>query len=340
MTRLAFAVLAFLSLAAAFTGGVWWFAYSSALDQLADRGRSDLSLASDRLVSQMQQYRELAVLMADHPTLSGALRGEVAAPVATALLLRTADKTGTLQIHLARADGTVVASSDGSAGRSLAAQPDFRRAMNGALGTHHSRIRVDDRRIYTFAAPVFADSVRPLGVVSVDVNVSALEGAWAGDPEAIYFTDAQGVVFLSNRSELLFRKSTRADPAALARFGYAPGSLQPMPSRQKTTRAGHELWSIDGGPYLPSGALHLTRPLPVVGMTGELLLDVAPAERIAGLQAAVAGALALIFGGTLLLLLQRRRALSERLALEAAANARLESRVAARTAELSRANRN
>ena len=60
--------------------------------------------------------------------------------------------------------------------------------------------------------------------------------------------------------------------------------------------------------------------------------------RTATLQAAVAAALCLAFGAVLLVLAERRRALSDRLAVEAAANARLEARVAERTAALSQAN--
>ncbi|ALG90632.1 MULTISPECIES: ATP-binding protein [Actibacterium] len=343
MPRLALAVLVFLLLASGFAGGVWWFAYSSALDQLVDRGRADLSLASDRLVGQLQQYRELAVLMADHPTLSGVLLGEDPAKAAELLLLRTADKTGTLSIHLIRADGRVAASSvqGGAAPTDLSAHPGFRRAMQGALGAHHARTDEAGGRRFTYAAPVFADGPRPLGAVSVDVNIRSLESGWAGDPEAMYFTDALGVVFISNRSELLF---SAPDPAALsaeslAGFGYRPDMIAPLPQAGRLQRSGHDIWLLDAGPYLPARALHLTQDLPVIGMTGALLLDVAPAERIASLQAAVAAALALVFGSTLFLLSQRRRALADRLALEAEAKSALESRVAARTAELSEANR-
>lgn len=340
MTRLALAAIAFLALAAAFAGGVGWFAYTSALEQLAQRGRAGLSLASDRLVSQLQQYRALAVLMADHPTLSGTLQGEYSAATARALLLRTADKTGTLSIHLLRPDGTVVASSaQGGQARAHIADPDFQRALQGALGVHHAR-QAGGGRVYTFSAPVFGDAPQPMGVVSVDVNLPALVANWAGDPEAIYFSDSQGVVFITNREELLFRATRPAaqDAAQMARFGYGPGTTRAMPEFSASTRAGYAFWRIDGGPYLPSRALHLTQPLPVIGMTGELLLSVAPAERIAGLQAAVAAALALMFGGTLMLLIQRRRALAERLTLEERAKADLENRVAARTRDLSRAN--
>jgi two-component system C4-dicarboxylate transport sensor histidine kinase DctB len=90
---------------------------------------------------------------------------------------------------------------------------------------------------------------------------------------------------------------------------------------------GHEVWQLDGGRYLPRQALHLTLDLPVVGMTGEVLVDVAPARQIASLQAAVFAAVCLAFGLLLLMTTERRRTL-------AALNQRLERRVRDRTAEL------
>ena len=58
-------IIAFLAAVAALSFGVGWFGYQSALDQLEQRGRSDLALASDRLTGELSRYRELAVLLAD-----------------------------------------------------------------------------------------------------------------------------------------------------------------------------------------------------------------------------------------------------------------------------------
>ena len=69
-------VLAFLAAVGAVAGGVWRYGYLQALDQLARQGASDLALASDRLTGQLQRYRELAVLVADHPQIGAVLAGE------------------------------------------------------------------------------------------------------------------------------------------------------------------------------------------------------------------------------------------------------------------------
>ncbi len=85
------------------------------------------------------------------------------------------------------------------------------------------------------------------------------------------------------------------------------------------------------GPYLPRRALHLTRDLEVIGLVGEVLVDVAPARRLAGWQAATVVAICLAFGALLYLATERRRVLAR-------ANAVLESRVLARTSDLSDTN--
>jgi two-component system C4-dicarboxylate transport sensor histidine kinase DctB len=71
-------------------------------------------------------------------------------------------------------------------------------------------------------------------------------------------------------------------------------------------------------------------PLPVIQMTGEALMDVAPARTFARLQAGAAAAICLAFGAMLFLATERRRTLAD-------ANIRLEAAVEARTAELTKA---
>jgi two-component system C4-dicarboxylate transport sensor histidine kinase DctB len=69
----------------------------------------------------------------------------------------------------------------------------------------------------------------------------------------------------------------------------------------------------------------------VVGLVGEVLVDVQPARRFAVLQAAAVAALFLAFGAFLFVATERRRTLSQ-------ANAMLEERVAERTAALEQSN--
>lgn len=323
------AVLTFLLAVAALSFGVGWVGYSSALDQLEQRGQSDLALASDRLTSELLRYRELAVLLADHPVVSATVRGE---GVGVAALLReTADKTGSLDILVVSEGGAELASASATGAETHAGLPYFTRASDGALGIYHL---VHDRygqRTFLFAAPVFSQEGPVIGAVIVVVNVDAVEAVWRGARPTVFFTDDLGVTFISNRSELLFMSRDQDVTTRSSTVEYAPEMLRPFMTHTIKDRRGRAVWAVEDQRYVPRSALHLTLPLPVIQMTGEALLDVAPVLVLARLQAGVAAAICLAFGAMLFLATERRRTLAE-------ANAQLETAVQARTSELSDAN--
>lgn len=303
--------------------GVWRYGFLQALDQTARRAEADLELASDRLTAQLQRYRELAVFLADHPDLRR-LDTPGGPAAAQRLLEQAADRTGALDVMLAGPDGRVRVAARGAAGRELSGTGYFRRAMHGALGRGHGLKAPLDRRAVYFAAPIFAGG-GVAGALVVAADVERLERAWNGAMPAVFFTDAAGRIFVANRSEL---HSWRRPASG------APGLIRPDGRRLPVTEwreGGLELWQADLGPYLPRRALHLVRPLPAIGMTGEILADIRPAQALAWLQAGAAAALCLAFGALLFLTTERRRALAR-------ANAALEQRVEARTRALSAAN--
>ena len=323
------AIVAFLAAVAALSIGVGWVGYLSALDQLEQRGRSDLALASDSLTSELLRYRELAVLLADHPVVYDTLGGE---PVGISALLReTADKTGSLDIMVVSAQGRELISASGTPPEAHAALPYFERAADGALGLYHLVHDRYDQRTFLFAAPVFSQEGPVIGAVIVVVSVDAVEAVWRGAQPTVFFTDEVGVTFISNRSELVFMAR---DPAAVRRGAtveYDAEVVRPFMTYAVRDVRGRDVWSVEGQRYVPQRALHLTLGLPVIQLTGEALLDVAPAQLLGRLQAGVAAAICLAFGAMLFLATERRRTLAE-------ANARLESAVEARTAELSHTN--
>lgn len=324
------AIFLFMLAVTGFSALVWWFAFTAALTPLAERGRADLSLASDRLLGELQRFRQVSVLMADHPALIALAEGGVD-PDAYRVLLETADKTGPLEIFLVGRDGEILASSEGVLTRETnqTGKAYFERAMDGALGATHQQISETGARIFHFSTPILQGAAA-LGAVVVKVDIEAVEESdWRGEPQAVFFTDDEGIVFVSNRSELLFRNRNSIS-----------GTEDPLAFLEHETRqvAGHEIWRINGGPYIPAQAIHLTQPVPVIGMTGEVLISTDPAERNALLQALVAAALCMAFGAFLYVAAERRRGLAERLSVEAEAKAELEGRVEARTSELSSVN--
>ncbi len=339
-----FAICAYLAAVAALGVAVWWVALGAALGQLDARARADLSLASDRLVSQLQSYRELAVLLADHPSLVPLVTGGSGdVQKAQEVLLGTADKTGSLEIVLLNQHGAVVAQShsfENAAPRNLGQTAFFERARQGGLGSLHAQIEGSGVRSFTFAAPIFGMDRKFAGAVAVSLDLETVETEWRASPTVVFFTDASGVVFVSNRAELLYR--TR-EPFNLLRtpeqIATTPttAQLQPFFPFQSDIWAGAEIWAQDELLYLPNRALHVTQPLPLMNLQGEILANSHEAEQLALFQALVAGALGLIFGAVILIFAERRRGFLQRIALEEEANARLEARVAKRTAALEQA---
>lgn len=317
------AILAlFLLIVGVISGGVWRYGYFQALDQVARRGSADLALAVDRLSGQLQRYREMAVLLADHPALSALdLGGD--SMEARALLEAAADKTSALDLFYVNTQGQVLAQARRADAGDVAQKSYFIRAMQGALGTDHGIYAGSARRVYYFAAPAFASDGQVSGALVVVVDIDNVEEEWRGSNPPVFFSDAGGTVFLSNRSELLFWQRGPKGHGLVSNTGRSPDF-------SARNQGGHEIWRMAWGPYIPARALHLARDLPVIGMRGEALIDVAPARRLAGLQAAVVGAIFLAFGALLFLATERRRTL-------ALANAQLESRVEARTLELRQA---
>lgn len=320
-------LILFLVILTVVVGGVWRYGYGQALDQLKRRGEADLALASDRLTAQLQRYQELAVLLASHPDLTGLTGPSPDVGKAHDLMLDAADKTAALDLIYASVDGTVLASAQGSSAdyAKIGGEPYFERALHGALGSFHGVNTRYGRRAFYFASPTFGENGQVSGVLVVVADVENVEWNWRGDRPAVFFVDDTDVVFISNRSELLLWE----------RFG-AEGGLRPpvgiaSPFRSYM-RAGHVLWRLDWGPYIPKRGLHLVKPLPVFNLTGEAIVDVGPALQIAGLQATLVAVLGLGFAAFLFQTLQRRRVLHE-------ANTKLEARVFERTSALSDINR-
>lgn len=310
-------VLLFLTAVSGLAAGVWTYGYRQALGQVVARGEADLALAADRLVTQLEIYREIAVLMSDHPALNGLHQGGSRA-AAEALLLEVVDKTAAMTAFYVDARGVALATAHGATPMELTVTPYFKRAMNGALGAGLGWNASFERRSYSFAAPSFGPDGRVRGALIVVVDLDNLEADWRGSRPAVLFTDGSGQIFVTNRSELLF---WRMDPGGLI----APdGTLFEVKKRMV---GAHTIWDQRLSPYVPSSAVFLRKDLPVIGMESEALIDTAPARRLAWLQAAVVAALCLSFGAVLFVVMERRRTL-------ALANVVLESRVAERTRAL------
>ncbi|NDV97902.1 sensor histidine kinase [Yangia sp. PrR002] len=319
-SRAAWLVLT-LAFVAALSGAVWHYGYLQALGPLAARGQSDLELASDRLVSQLQRFREFAVLTVRHPALE-ALHEGGSRGTAEAMLLGAADRTGAVSAFYMDASGELLASSGGPLPGDVPRSSYFRRALTGALGVAHGEGPGEAERVFYYAAPSFAPAGEVRGVLVVVVDAAVLERDWRGSLPAVFFLDESGTVFVTNRTELLGWR--REGDGMLSPSGrhYVTETIQ---------HGSHEIVAQNWSSYIPARALRRTADLPVINMTGVLMIDVRPARRYALLQSAAVGAGALFFLALLWFAVERRQAL-------AAINLALEQRVSERTRDLEEAN--
>lgn len=317
-------IFAFLLVVTVIVASVWRYGYGQALAQLYRRGQADISLALEGLASELQRYRDQAVLLARHPGLTGLDQGNTPSPEADRILLETADRTGAAAFHYVDTEGRVLARSSAMTPSGLSRSEYFARAMQGALGSAHAYDSEFGERVFYYAAPSFGPDGKVRGAVVAVVDVESIEVGWRGDGTALLVLDDGMQIFLSNRSELLnWRYDSEAE------ILQSPGGALMEISSRRFGR--YDLWDIDLGRYLPKTSLSVVRGMPRINLTGMALLDAAPARQVAGLQAAVVAGLFLFFGGLLLLAHLRRSTLAR-------VNAELEDRVGARTVALTRAN--
>ncbi|WP_297774116.1 ATP-binding protein [uncultured Roseovarius sp.] len=320
-------VVPFLFAVIVITGIVWHYGYRQTLAEQSRRGTADMALVLGGLVSDLQRYRDQAVALADHPTLTTLTRpsGRHEERTAQRLLMTSADRTGASGLYYVDPQGDLLAGTSLRLPDNLRASAPFLRAMDGALGTAHSMSADGARRIFQFAAPSFGPDGKVRSALIAIADAENVEFGWRGLTTAVFLVDDTGRVFMSNRSELLGWRKLPEDTI----LAPPAGAVIPF---DRQTFGEHEIWHIDLGPYLPRRGLQVSQPLPRIGMTGAALVDVAPARRIAAIQAGAVAVVLLFFGSLLFLAQERRRTLAR-------ANAQLEGRVAERTATLTRTNR-
>jgi len=107
----------------------------------------------------------------------------------------------------------------------LAGSRYLERAFQGALGADHAVAMPGARRTYTFAAPSFGADGKVQAALIVLLDVEGIEFEWRGGRPAVFFTDDAGVVFVSNRSELLLWTVDETGAFCAAACGAASGGL-------------------------------------------------------------------------------------------------------------------
>lgn len=295
-------------------------------ERVAEQNAQTLELYVANLRGTLRRYETLPHILGDLPALRAALRASEDADTINAanqLLKRVRDQSGADVIYLMNPAGLTLAASnwsefDAFVGRNFAFRPYFREALAGRLGQFFGLGTTSGKRGYFFAAAV-RDGHEVLGVLVVKVDLDHTETLLGTTPEQLLVTDSHGVVILTSRPDWRFRATReltdgeRADIAA--NLPYPTQAPQPLALADKD-------W------------LRQSSTLPETGWTASILAPRSLIERPVQSVMAIAGATLLAVLLLAAVLLQRRRHLLERLAIDARTRRELEQRVAERTEDL------
>lgn len=281
------------------------------------------------LVSELQKYRLLPVVLAEQPEVAEALSSG-AAPARDRLnrkLETIAAQLGNSIVYVLDGKGRTIAASNwrlrtSFVGQDYSFRPYFVQAMRGGADEFFALGTVSRQPGLFLSQRVGAGA----GVIVVKFAFDTVERGWGPPPSLVTVTGPDGVVLLTNRPSWRFG-TTHALPAgqiaemrSVRQYGASP--LAPLPLRP----AGIDMIDISRTRYATASV-----PVPVAGWTLTALEPLAPIR-----ATYLATARLVMMAAALLLLVPLALWLRARGNAELAATIRqmLEAEVAARTAEL------
>lgn len=295
-------------------------------EQVADQSRQTLDLFVANLNGTLRRFEQLPAILGDLPALRAALRNQDDSDTlnaANTLLERVRAQSGADVIYLMNPDGLTLAASnwtqyDAFVGRNFAFRPYFRDALAGRPGQFYGLGTTSGRRGYYFANAV-RDGYEVLGVLVVKIDLDHTETLLGNTPEQLMVTDSRGVVILTSEADWRFRATRPLTLPELAEIAthqpYTTENPSPLVLRKRE-------W------------LGQSRTLDDIGWTVSILAPRKLVERPVQSVLAIAAATLLALLAGVVVLLQRRRHLLERLAMDRRARQQLERRVAERTEDL------
>ncbi|MFD2236932.1 sensor histidine kinase [Aureimonas populi] len=328
--------------------GVGRFAEGRVVERLREEAHLALPLAGSALRAEIDRQRAVPLVLAQESTVRATLEMRLASSVAATneKLRRLATGTRASVLYLIDANGLAVAASNfGEADSFVGSSYRFRRYFTQALEEGRAEqyaLGTVSGRPGLYIAERIGTAEVPIGVVVAKVELGTVEGEWASTGRPTYVTDAEGVVLATSVPAWRFlaeREIGEGEAAAIRerlQSGEAP--LSRLPVRETRTEGLLRAAPGGGAPGRFAGASQALAG----GPEGWQLHLLAPADAairqegaLARLLAALALALAAIAGFASW---RRRQREGERRAALARTAAELETRVAARTAELTQAN--
>lgn len=357
--------LAFAALVATGAWTAYRYAQRAEIGAIIERAAHRLDVDESTLRGELTRYDYLPALLSLNPDIADLL-GHPTNAVLTARVNRyLADVTTDSQaaaIYVLDLSGTTLAASNWNqpvsfVGQNFSYRPYFIDALHNGTGRFYGLGSTSRLPGYFYAARIDAGG-RELGVVATKISLDSMEALWKRGDETVLVADANGVVFLSSFPGWKYRTLHPLSAAARARIDAkrqygGPGALADigLVARRRLT-ANAEIDCVSPPNPLLGGTAHEQQAVDFVVVSRTVagtdwrimsLTDIAPARksaRYAALVAALGLSLAMI--GTLYVL-QRRRAIAQRLAMRETLermNDELERKVARRTGALARANKN
>ncbi len=312
------------------------WAQDRAATQAGRLAESTAAARASLLVSELQKYRLLPVVLGEYPEVHAALSAPVGTRISEldAKLSQLGAMIGSSAIYLLDGDGRTIAASNAGlpttfVGQNYHFRPYFTLAKARGAAEFFGLGTISGQPGLYMARRV--GTAPKDGVIVVKFAFSSVERGWVSATEPAFVTDESGVVLITNQPGWQFR-TTRALPAErlatmrkMRQFGDAPL----LPLRIDTTTSGLvALASREGRPELYA---HAELGVPVAGWTLHAFEPVRP------LQAALlstARLATLVFAILLLPILYFWLRARERFDNAAIARVLLEEQVALRTQQL------
>ncbi|MBY0256034.1 ATP-binding protein [Methylobacterium sp.] len=317
-----------------------------AMDDLRRTAQAAIALQVGALGAEMQKQTSLPLALAADPEIAAAAQGTSDAGLVARVnrrLAEVANATGSAVIYVIRPDGITVAASNAESpgsflGRDYAFRPYFREAMRDGAGSQFALGTVSGRAGLYLSRRIGTAG----GVVVVKIEFDAVEAGWRAAEDAVFVTDARGIVLVASDPAWRFTTLRQIGEAERRRirealdFGDAPLGpvpLHPIPGSEDLARAGR-------GAQPARVVLRLDAPIPGTGWRLHTLTPLGGTVERERVQAwIIAGLLTGLACLGLGALAGRGRRNRERLVRASAQRDALEARVRERTLELTDANR-
>ncbi len=332
-----------------------------ALSELQQRAEADLARYALSVQQKLDRYKDLPRLLATHSSLRQALQATGADQLqrTNEYLQQVNDIIGASDSYLMNTAGITVAASNwykpnSFVGLDFSFRPYFQDAMAGRAGRYFALGTTSRKRGYYFSWPVQSGE-QVIGVVVVKIDLHEIEQDWNDPLQDIAVTDEDGIIVISTRPEWKFhalRTLPQADLqrilASLRYLDHPLSALQVV--RREALNDQAQLITLLEGERISNGALDgvttreyllLQRSVPETGLKVSMMARLQPVREAVHQAMVLAGCIYLALLLLVLFVQARRRIVRQRRQyvqqLQSARDA-LETRVAERTADLSRTN--